>query len=336
MDYKNYEDSFKNLKNVIETNKKFVISSHINLDGDAIGSEIAMYNLLKDLGKEVYIVNSSITPDNCLFLHGANEILEHGHIGLHEKQLIKKADVLIILDVNEIKRVGVIVDILEKSSPYTVCIDHHVLSDPLMNLSIIKEDASATGEILYKFIKYAGYTITLNIAEALYISILTDTGSFQHANTNVESHLIAAELISMGLNHSYIYESYYCNQPLRKAMLFISVISTLQTECDGKIAWMKMTREMLKMTNAKSQDSDGIINFALNIKGVKIILFFKELVNGKVKVSLRSRKSINVRSIATAFGGGGHKNASGVLMKGTLDDVIQKLMPKVQNSFLNQ
>ncbi|MCK5706209.1 MAG: bifunctional oligoribonuclease/PAP phosphatase NrnA [Candidatus Aureabacteria bacterium] len=330
MQYKDFENSFDTMKEIIESKKRFIISSHINPDGDSIGSEIAVLNMLKDLGKEVLVINSSITPDNCLFLKGANEIIEHGHLTSEERSFIKKADVFIVLDVNEIKRIGIVSNILENTSLYTICIDHHVLSHPSMDLSIVKEDASATGEIIYHFMKYAGYRITLNIAEAIYVSIATDTGSFQYSNTTIESHKIAAEFLSMGLNHSHIYENYSCNQPLRKAHLFISVISTMQTECNGKIIWMQMTQDMLKQTKAKSQDSEGIINFAMNIKGVKVILFFKELEGEKVKVSLRSRKHYNVRTIASSLGGGGHNNASGILMKGSLEETIPKLLTKIK------
>ena len=332
MDYKELEESFESLRRIIDSKKRFLISSHVNPDGDSIGSELTLYNLLKDLGKEVLVVNSSVTPDNCLFLKGANEILEFNHIRPEEKQFIDKADVLFLLDVSEIKRTGLAgATLLANSSLYTVCIDHHLLTNSSMDLSIVKDDASATGEILFKFIKYAGYKITLDIAEAIYVSILTDTGSFQYSITTQESHLIAAELFSLGMNHSDIYEKYYCNQPLRKSKLFISVISTFQTESDGKIAWMKMTQDMLKSVNGRNEDSDGIINFAQNIKGVRVILFFKELEGGYVKVGLRSRKKFNVRSVAAAFGGGGHKNASGILMKGSLDEVSQKILLKVQN-----
>ncbi|MBN1521204.1 MAG: bifunctional oligoribonuclease/PAP phosphatase NrnA [Candidatus Aureabacteria bacterium] len=329
-------ESFEQLKQVIDSKKRFIISSHINPDGDSIGSEIAFYNLLKNLGKDVLVINSSMTPDNCLFLEGANEILEYPQLRADEIEFIKKTDVLVLLDVSEYKRVGLPSKILEPKSLFTVCIDHHILSHPSMNLSIIKEDACATGEIIFKFMKYAGCKITMNIAEAIYVSILTDTGSFQYSNTTAESHLIAAELLSMGINHSYIYEKYYCNQPMKKAKLFISVISTLQTECDGKIAWMKMTKDMLALTDTRTEDSEGIINFAMNIKGVRVILFFKELTDERIKVSLRSRKKFNVRNVAASFGGGGHNNASGILLKGILDEVIQKILKRVEEELKKQ
>ena len=321
---------FDKLKKLIEDNRRFVITSHINPDGDSIGSEIAFYQILKQLDKEALIVNSSMTPDNCLFLKGANEIQEYKQLRDYEKDFIKKADVLVLLDVSEIKRVGLPENLINLNTITTVCIDHHILSNPMLNLSVIKEDACATGEIIYNFIKHAGYKIDMNIAEAIYVSITTDTGSFQYSNTTAESHYIAAELLSMGINHSYIYEKYYCNQPLKKAKLFISVISTLQTECDGQIAWMKLTQEMLKDTDARTEDSDGIIDFAMNIKGVKVSLFFKELHNGKVKVSLRSRKNFNVRNIAASFGGGGHDNAAGILLNDKLEEAIQKVLSKVE------
>ena len=323
-------DLFEQLKKVIETKNRFVITSHINPDGDSIGSEIAFYNLLKGLSKEAIIVNSSMTPDNCLFLKGANEILEFSQLRKDEEEFIKKADVLMLLDVSEFKRIGLPSKIINPNNLFTVCIDHHILSNASMNLSIIKEDACATGAIIYDFLKYCKYKITMNIAEAIYLSLLTDTGSFHYSNTTAESHYIAAELLSMGINHSYIYEKYYCNQPLKKAKLFISVVSTLQTECDGQIAWMKMTKEMLDLTDTRTEDSEGIINFAMNIKGIKVTLFFKELPDNRIKVSLRSRKSFNVRNVAASFGGGGHNNAAGILLHGAMDEVVQKILKKVE------
>jgi bifunctional oligoribonuclease and PAP phosphatase NrnA len=330
MPYQNMDKSFQSLRELIDQKKRFVITSHINPDGDSIGSEIAMYNLLRDLGKEAVIINSSVTPDTCLFLEGAGKIIAYEHLSEENAQYIKKADALILVDVGEMKRVGIVSRLFKEARLFTICIDHHILTNASMDLCIVKDDACATGEIIYHFIKYCGYKMSVNIAEAIYVSIITDTGSFQHNNTNVESHMIAAELLSMGLNHSYIYERYYGNQPMRKVKLFISVISTLQTECDGRIAWMKLTRDMLNLTDANLEDSEGIINFALTIQGVEAILLFKELEDNKVKVSLRSRKDFNVRSIASAFGGGGHNNASGILLQGNLDEIIQKVLTKVQ------
>ncbi|MCX8011269.1 MAG: bifunctional oligoribonuclease/PAP phosphatase NrnA [Ignavibacteria bacterium] len=314
---------------IVSINNKFILTTHINPDGDAIGSELALAYFLKKLGKEVSIINHSFTPQNFLFLDVENKIEKYAP----EKHdfIIKNADVLVALDFNRIDRIKSMVKIFQESKAYKIIIDHHQNPGDFADQCFCDTDYSATGEIIYDLIKsFDPNLIDKKTADAVYSAIMTDTGSFRFNRVTPKVHLVIADLISRGANPTELYNKIYNEITFAKLKLLGESITNIKTIFDGKIAYMVITRKMLEDAEAQEEDVDGFVNFCLSISGVQIGILFFELYDG-VKASLRSRNNFAVNKLAEKFGGGGHLNAAGIrFWDSKLDEIIPKLLNQTQ------
>ena len=312
---KDFSQEIGRIYEQIRTKQRFILTSHINPDGDGLGSELALYHLLKLYDKEVHIVNASPVPATYRFMD------PQGRLFLHYKdedeKLILDADVIFVLDISEMHRLGAVGDVIDKSSAARICIDHHSANNFPADILLIDEKAVATGELITHIIKQSEFNITAEIAEALYISLLTDTGCFRFSNTNSRAHRLGAELLESGVDHQKVYQFLFENNSWEKTRLFASTISTLEQAAEGKIALMHITKDMLKQSGAAYGDIEGFAEFARGIKGVLITLLFVEQQNDNIKISFRSHKEIAVNKLASEFGGGGHKNASAAMLTQT-------------------
>ncbi|MBZ0180364.1 MAG: bifunctional oligoribonuclease/PAP phosphatase NrnA [Melioribacteraceae bacterium] len=300
---------FNELKIIIEKYENFVITTHVNPDADAIGSELALYFLLKKKLKSVKIINTSETPEYLTFLD-KDSIIERYKSEIHDEEL-SKADVLIALDLNQISRTARMSDEVGKLKSLKVCIDHHQAPEDFADLLINDITYTATGEIIFDFIEQTfPDAFDINIAENLYAAIMTDTGSFRFERTTSNTHLIAAKLLDMNVNPTEIYNKIYDQNNYSKLKLLGQALSELKITHDEKLAYMVITQEMLKRFDTKETEVEGFVNYCVSIKGVQMGLLFFELKNG-IKISFRSKGNIPVNKLAAEFEGGGHQNAAG-------------------------
>lgn len=318
--------NYKRILEIIKSNNVFVITTHINPDGDAIGSELALAYFLQKMNKEFKIINHSSTPENFIFLDQENLI--HKYDNSFDKYILN-ADVIIAVDFNTLGRVKSMMGIFEKTKAYKIIIDHHRNPQNFVNEIFSDVESPATGILIYELIKtYDSNLIDKKTADALYTAIMTDTGSFRFERITPEVHLIVADLISRGTNPTYIYNKVYNEINPEKLRLLGITISNIKLEMDGKIAYMVIDRELLKkyVPGEEEFDVDGFVNYCLSLKSTIVGMLFFEIKNG-VKVSLRSKEKFPVNLLAEKFGGGGHLNAAGIRLEGEkLNDVISKVI----------
>ena len=309
----------------VHDHENFVVTTHINPEGDAIGSEIAFAAFLEGLGKKATIVNSSATPLGCLFLDRTDRIVVYGDD--FDQRIMDDADAVVIVDVNNWDHLGPFGEELKKRTTPRACIDHHEEADDgFAEVIVCDTKAAAAGLLVYDFIRFMKAEITPAIADAVYTAILTDTGSFRFSNTDRRAFLAAADLCSAGVNPFAIYRKVYAKS-WGASHLVGAALSTLDKNSDGRIAWIYITQKMLADNGAVYEDSDGLVEQVRGIEGVELCLIFKELSDGQVKVSLRSNGKVNAFEIARSFGGGGHRMASGMRLDGPMADAIKKLVP---------
>lgn len=320
---------FSLLKNIITQNKSFVITSHVNPDADAIGSELALYFILKKLNKEVRVINHSQTPSFLSFLDSEN-VIEKYEPGQHDEILLN-ADVLFALDLNQCNRLVSMEKSFCESKAIKICIDHHQDAGDFADHYFIDTNVSATGELIYDFIKKTNIVeFDYDIALQIYAAIMTDTGSFKYDRTTPKVHRIAAHLLELGVNPTYVFDQIYDQAKFGKIKLLGSSLSSIELFASGQIAVMAISQKMLHETETLEADVDGFVNFCLAIENVKIGLLFIELKNG-MKISFRSKEKIPVNKLAAEFGGGGHTNAAGTrLFDTSIKDVKSKVIKSAE------
>jgi phosphoesterase RecJ-like protein len=318
---------FDACREIFEQKQRFVLSTHVNPDPDAIGSEIALAAFLKSRGKDVTILNHSATPSNCLFLD------PHGTISQFAPEqhadLIVNTEVIVVVDANQSERLQSLHPYVMQSKAMKLCIDHHLERQPFADLYIIDEEAAATGEILFNLFLHCDQdSVTKEIATALYAAIMTDTGSFRFPKTNATLHRVVAGLIERGADPVQIYHEIYEQGSAKRLKLLGNVLSTLQLAHEGRVASVFVTRAMFHTTETTEEDTENFVTYTLSIAGVQVGLMFTELFEG-VKISFRSRGEIAVNKLAQEFGGNGHKNAAGARTSTReLEAVIQQVVER--------
>jgi bifunctional oligoribonuclease and PAP phosphatase NrnA len=326
---------FIKLKEILIDNNSFLITTHVNPDADAIGSEIALYFILKNLGKTVYIVNYSSTPYNLQFLDADNKIEKYNE--QKHNELFNKTDVLVAVDYNRSDRIVKMQQKFLQSEKIKICIDHHQEPENFADYFFLDMSYTASGQIIYDLIKKTGIVkLTNETALPIYAAIMTDTGSFRFERTTPEIHKIAAELLEYGVDPTSVFDKIYDQSKFGKIKLLGKALESLQLYGkNNDIAYMILTREMFNSTKAEEHDTDGFVNFSLSIENVKIGLLFIELNEG-FKVSFRSKGSIPVNKLAQEFGGGGHINAAGLrIFDKKLNDYVKLILNKAED-YLNK
>ncbi|MFQ5708422.1 MAG: bifunctional oligoribonuclease/PAP phosphatase NrnA [bacterium] len=319
------------VKECFNRGQRFVLTTHVNPDGDGLGSEAALFHYLTRIGKDVFIYNSSPVPANYKFLDSDNRMLVYDP-DLHHETLLT-ADYILILDISEWNRLKDVGASVKNLHIPKICIDHHPPHEKFGNISLVDVSASSTGEIVYDLIKFCGGSMTPNIADAIYTSILTDTGSFRFSNTNDRAFKIAGDLVAAGVSPQKIYQEVYEHQAPSKVKLLGFVLYNLKLEDNGRVAWISVSQENLETIHAKPQDTEGFADYPRVINGVEVSIMFIELEKGRIKVSFRSKGNYVINQIAQKFGGGGHAYAAGVLIKGELDEFIPAVLGEVSKLF---
>ena len=306
-----------------------LLASHINPEGDAVGSVIAMESLLRRLGKRTTIVCEDPFPARLSCLPHQ----DRWHILSEIKNGKYRFDALVVADCPTLERIGKVKELLR---PETVIfnIDHHISNAHFGQYNYVKPEAAACGEVVYEIIQKFKLPVTKEEATALYVSLSTDTGSFKHSNTSVHSHQVAAELIQIGIDIERINEELYATYSLNKISLYSRLLSKVETAFGGKVAWVAMSRKDLQDSGGSYEDTEGFIDFLKYIKEVKVAFFLSEMEDpNEVKVSFRSKEKYDVNQIATAFGGGGHKKASGCTIHQGLSGAVQTVLKEIQRQF---
>ncbi|MGA3243339.1 MAG: bifunctional oligoribonuclease/PAP phosphatase NrnA [Bacteroidota bacterium] len=316
------EKAFEEFRQIVAQHDKFVVTTHVNPDPDAIGSELALARYLTSHGKIVAVLNHSPLPANCAFLD-TKGIIEQFDPAQHANMVLN-ADAIIVLDANQLERLQSLKPYIANSKAVKVCIDHHLDQLPFADLYIVDPETAATGEILYSLLlSMDKECLTPDLAVPLYAAIMTDTGSFRFPKTDSTIHRIIADLLDHGANPVEAYQKIYEQGTANRLQLLGHALSTLQLAHDGKVASMIVTWEMFKKTGTTEEDIENFINYTLTIAGVQIGLMFTEL-REEVKVSFRSRGDIAVNKLAQEYGGNGHKNAAGARIPAARLEMIRE------------
>lgn len=310
---------------IIKQHKSFVLTTHVNPDGDGLGSEVALDEWLVDQGKQVHILNYSPTPAFYLFIDPHNRIQQfneqkHAHI-------LAETDVILVLDTNHPDRLRTLAPPVLQSKAVKICIDHHLDPHPFADHYVIDADATSTGEIMYRILRQlSGDTLSPTIASALYCAIMTDTGSFRYPRVDPETHRIVAHLIESGADPVSIYHQVYEQWSAGRVQLLGDALASLRTTLDGKLAHITITQADLQQTGTTEVDTDNFTVYPMNVAGVVAGILFLELKDG-IKMSFRSKGNIAINELAKEFGGNGHKNAAGARLHNcTLDDIRPQVL----------
>jgi phosphoesterase RecJ-like protein len=302
--------------------RSVALTTHVNADGDGLGSEVALWHLLTARGMSVAIANPTPIPDRFHFL-----VPDGADRSDRAAAAIAAADVAIVLDISDLSRLGDLAATVGKMRGTTVCIDHHVSPGSLpAGPRLVAPEAAATAELVFDLAQALGWDVTPQAARAMYVGILTDTGGFRFANTTPRVLHVAAALLETGLNPESIYEDVYASAPEGRVRLMAEVLSTLVVEPDFGLAWVTVPPDALARLGATADDLDGIVEFPRSIAGVTLALLFRQLASGRIKVSFRSLGSVDSAELALQFGGGGHRKAAGAAVTGSLGEVQERVL----------
>lgn len=316
-----WDDVSKRLEAARRDGGRIILATHVNADGDGLGSELGLYHYLKQRGHDVRVINNDPVPSRYRFLKGTEEMLVYD--GARHKDLIRGAALFFVLDNSSPQRLGRLLPDVEAGKAFKICIDHHPGVEPFWDLNCVDEDAAASGQLVYEAIKALGGTISPAMAEALYVSFVTDTGHFRFSKTTPEVHRIIADLMQAGsISAPRIYIALFEGISRGVTRMVGHALSDIHYEYEGRFAWARITMTQLAECGGFEEDTGDLVNMLLAVEGVEAAALFKELPEGNTKVSLRSKGDLDINRLAARFGGGGHKNASGISMTGPFDKSV--------------
>ena len=302
----------------LKNNERFLMATHVNPDGDAIGSLGALALVLEGMGKQVVAYCQDEVPEFLRFLPYADRIVR-------EISGLDRFEVAVVLDCGAFDRIGSAVEVLQLVGEI-IHIDHHSSSGDFGQLNLVRPECSSTAEILYEIFQAIPVSLTPEVAENIYTAILTDTGSFRFANTTARTLAIAAEMVSLGVVPEKVAGEIYDSMSPERIELLARSLDTLTLRSNGRVAAMHVSRRMLEETGTSFIDTDGFVNYPRAISSAEIAIFFREMDADEVNVSLRSRSGHDVAEFARIHGGGGHHNAAAFRLGGSLSEVVEKVL----------
>jgi len=313
----------------VARHRHFLLTTHINPDGDGLGSEVAMALWLGACGRTARIVNDSVLPPAFSFL------ARHASIESFEPEATERrfgeSDAVIVLDTSNRQRIGRLAPLLDRHVIPVAVVDHHVShARGFGQVNVIEPEASATGEILYDLIREGGVTITPEIAEALYVALMTDTGSFRYSNTDSHAHRMAADLLAHGLDPQRLHSQVHAHASAARLRFFGEILSALEMRAEGRLVVMEAAPEQFQRHGLVGADTDGLVDLPRTIAGVEAVALFSEIEPGKVKVSLRSTGRVAIDQVCSRLGGGGHVHAAGVLLRGSREEARARILPELE------
>ncbi|KJB87048.1 exopolyphosphatase [Paenibacillus sp. E194] len=323
-----YAQQIERARNFIQEGNHFLVVAHVQPDGDAISSTLAVGWLLRQWNKSYVMVNENGVPNKLNYLPGSDQINVHAEL---ENIAAKPFDTVICVDCADYARIGKIAEWIDKDARI-LNIDHHPTNDHYGEVAVIREDAAATVEILFDMIASYGLSLDLDVATVLYTGLLTDTGGFRYSNTTPHVMTIASELLKQGVNGNDIADRLLEKMSMAQMQLIQRGLSRLAFSEDHRIGWLYVTPQDMQETGALNEDLEGLVNYPRNIDGVEVGLLFKQVDDTGVKVSMRSAGLANVAEIAKSFSGGGHVLAAGCKLTGTLEEVITIVIERVKQA----
>lgn len=298
---------------------RLCLTTHMNPDGDGLGSEVALVHILRAQGIDAIITNPSLTPDRFAFLFEALPGVDRSAQGVKE---LRRADAILVLDIADLGRLGMLAETVRERGVPVGCIDHHASEGVLpAGPRFVDVAAAATGELIFLLARELGWTIPLEAARALYIALVTDTGGFRFSNTRPRTLQIASELLALGVDTEQVYLDVYAGAPIGRPRLLAEVLQTLVVEDAIGLAWVTVPPGALDRHEVDPDDVEGIVEHARSVRGVRLAMLFREISGGRVKVSFRSVGTVDVAALAKQFGGGGHTKAAGAAIQGILPEV---------------
>lgn len=314
-----------NIVKALQEKDRFLIVSHINPDGDSLGSSLGLACGLQSLGKEVGIISNDNIPEIYRFLQFEEFVLPQAN---------PEEWNLIVLDCGDLARTGRAAELAAKCK-LCINIDHHLTNELFGDLNYVDAKAAAVGQVIYELLQQLSVKLDKKTASALYTALLTDTGGFRYANTDSKCLTVAGKLVEAGASPKEIAEKIYQQTSFSNLQLLSRTLAEIKTGCHGQIAWTHISQEMLEETKCSMEDADDIAAYLLSIKDVKLAAIFKEKEANYIRVSLRSKVDLDVSLLAEKFSGGGHAKAAGCTIRASLAEaenlIIAEMEKMVQN-----
>ena len=309
---------------LLESGMKVALTTHVNADGDGAGAEVALWHLLMARGVRAAIANPTPFPARYDFLLRG---MEHANKTGEAVKHVRRADAIVVLDIADLDRLGQLGDVVRAAGVPVVCVDHHTTNGSLPpGPRLVDAAACATGELVFDLARANRWPLSPEIARALYVAILTDTGGFRFSNTSPRTLRVAAELLSEGLHAEEIYREVYATASEGRIRLMAEVLETLVVEREIGLAWVTVPPGALERYGVDSEELEGVVEFPRSIRGVRLALLFRQLASGRIKVSFRSIGDVDVARLGGVFGGGGHVKAAGASLVGTLAEVQTQVL----------
>jgi len=319
------------LADLIETHDRFLVTTHVRPDGDALGSEVGMAGLLRQKGKDVRVVNASPTPPRYDFLDPEARLFERFGSSVKPAELADR-EVAIILDLSAWNQLGDMADTIRRFPGRRVVIDHHVSEDDLGATFFKDSTAEATGILVMRAIPALGGSITPDVACGLLTAIAMDTGWFRHSNTRAGTLRAVAELIDAGAQIDDIHRKLFERNTLGRLKLMGETLTNMRTDLGGRVAYATISRDDLLRTGAIPQDSEDLVDFTVSLRGVEVGILFIEQLRGGAKVSFRARQGLDCSLLAARFGGGGHRAAAGATLPGPMSENVERVLQAVRQA----
>ena len=323
-------NKLKKILDLIGRSQTVLVTSHRDPDGDSVGSQLALAELVESRGKCCRIINQGDLSCKYKFLDPQGKI-ENLETVKDQKDVGAVFDLVFVLDSTSIRRIGEVKKLIPPKATLTN-IDHHPDNEEFGTFNYVDVNASSVGEMIFSLLKSSGFPITPTVATQLYAAILTDTGRFKFSNTSPFCLRACAELIESGTDPKYVTNQIYFNHSLSFLRLLGSILSTPQILGEGRICAMTVKQNLLTDLRVDPEEIDGVVNYSLFLKGVEIGLLFTEKENGKTKVNLRSQNEFDVSKVAKVFGGGGHRNAAGCMLNHGLEQAKKIIVEQIRKT----
>jgi len=302
---------YKKIWNKIVESDNIVLISHVNPDGDALGSSLSMYNILKNMGKNVTICNMTDLASYLDFLPNFDKV---------KKTLPKKIDLMISFDCGSFDRLGI-----DRRDYFLINLDHHISNTNYGDMNLI-EEAASTSQVVFNILEANKVEIDKDSATCIYTALVTDTGNFQYESVTAEVFRIASELVKCGASPEFVSKMLYERDRLSRLRFLAKALDTLELHLEGKVGVVEVTNELMQITGAIKDDTDGLVNMVRKLESVEVSLMLREEEDGSIKISLRSKNYVDVSKIAVKYGGGGHIRASGATIKDKTFNEIKEMV----------
>jgi len=309
------------IRGVVARGQRFLVTAHVKPDGDSIGSQLALAGALRALGKSVRVVNRDSAPPPLQAFPGVSDIECLAEVD-------GSFDAAFVLECGDLDRTGV--GGLERL--FLVNIDHHPGNTLFGVVNWFDGTAAACGEMVFDLVRALDVPLSAEMATHLYVAILTDTGSFHYSSVSPRTFDICRQLLEAGVDPVAVARTVYDSNTIGRLRLFGAVMSTLEVDARGRLATIRLDQAMALASGGSSDDTEGLINMPLTVREIQAVVFFREAADGSYRVSFRSKGAIDVGAVAAGLGGGGHKNAAGCTVAGTLAQVRAQILPLVDEA----